>query len=105
MSGALNYDEDVDAIYVQLSNTKAKHTVEFSENINIDFSNSDKVVGVEILSASSELSKIFGHVISKTEIKNILCTVTDYYLQFKNKKTNETANLLLPVYKSPLLSV
>ena len=57
----LEYDKDVDAKYIYiespLKDGKIKKTIELNENIILDFDENDKLVGVEVLSASKVLSK------------------------------------------------
>ena len=57
----LEYDKDVDAAYIYIEypakNGKAKKTIELNENIILDFDEDDKLIGVEVLSASKVLSK------------------------------------------------
>ena len=57
----LEYDKDVDAAYIYiespLKDGKIKKTIELNENIILDFDENDKLVGVEVLSASKVLSK------------------------------------------------
>lgn len=105
----VEYDPEADAISLEVQETKAHYTVEFNEHILVDMSSEGKIVGVEILDASDEISKLFGRVVSKTEIKQLLFNVKQkpdgYSIQFSSpKKNNQIANLLFPVYKSPLIS-
>ncbi len=105
----VDYDPEADAIVLDVNIKKAHHTIEFTEHILIDMSSDGKIVGVEILDASDELSKLFGRAVSKTEIKQLLYQVKqkpdEYSIQFNSpKKNNQVANLLFPVYKSPLIS-
>ena len=57
----LEYDKDVDAAYIYIEypakNGKAKKTIELNENIILYFDEDDKLIGVEVLSASKVLSK------------------------------------------------
>ena len=55
------YDKDMDAAYIYLKypikDGEAKKTRELNENITLDFDESDKLLGVEILNASKMLNK------------------------------------------------
>jgi uncharacterized protein YuzE len=55
------YDKDVDTAYIYLKypikNGEAKKTIGLNENIILDFDESDKLIGVEILNASKVLNK------------------------------------------------
>ena len=104
-----SYDSEADAIFIKLTSEKADITAELTEHILIDFTNEGKIFGIEILDASEELSKLFDRSVDKKEIKKFLCQIDQdakdqYLVQFKAPKTNERATLLIPVYKSPLLS-
>lgn len=105
----VDYDPDADAISVDVNMKKAHRTVELTEHILVDISSDGKVVGLEILDASEEISKIFNRVVSKAEIKQLLCQIkqepdNEYLIQFNSPKKNQVANLLLPIYRSPLIS-
>ena len=105
----VDYDPEADAISFNVNLKKAHYTIELTEHILVDMSNEGKIVGVEILDASDELSKIFSRLVSKAEIKQMLCQVkqkqdNEYLIQFKSPKRNQVVNLLFPVYKSPLIS-
>ena len=55
------YDKEVDAAYIYLKyplkEGEVKNTIELNENIILDFDESQKLIGVEILDASKILSK------------------------------------------------
>ncbi len=57
----LEYDKSADAAYIYLQfpikNGEVKKTVEFKENIILDFNSKHKLVGVEILNASKILTR------------------------------------------------
>jgi uncharacterized protein YuzE len=57
----IEYDKDVDAAYVYLEFPlkagEAKKTVKVKEDINVDFDDKGKLLGVEILNASKHLNK------------------------------------------------
>jgi uncharacterized protein YuzE len=49
------YDKEVDALYIRLGNKKPEGVIEISEGVNIDTTSDDKIVGIEILEASTKL--------------------------------------------------
>jgi uncharacterized protein YuzE len=61
------YDKNVDCAYIYLKypikEGEAKKTIELNHNINLDFDNKDKLIGVEILQASKILNKQALHTI------------------------------------------
>jgi len=52
----VHYDDDVDAIYIKLGNQKPDGVVEISEGVNLDMTDKNKLVGIEILDASKKLN-------------------------------------------------
>ena len=105
----INYDPDADAIAVKVGREKSYVTAELTEHILVDFDYKERVVGVEILDASAELEKLFGRLVSKKEIQQLLVSITqephnEYLLQFKSPQRNQVATLLFPLYKSPILA-
>jgi uncharacterized protein YuzE len=103
-----NYDSDADIIAVEINMQKSDYTIELTEHILVDVTNDMKLVGIEILDASVEISKLFNRIVSKDEMKHLLCKIkqepNEYLVQFQSPKKNESANLLIPLYKSPLIS-
>ncbi|MFA5246920.1 MAG: DUF2283 domain-containing protein [Candidatus Micrarchaeia archaeon] len=103
----LQYDEDNDSLYVRISSKKAFLTVEISPRIGIDVSQSGRQpVGVEILEASKVLSDLFGRIILRQDVRNILCTVTStdaIYLNF-NLDGRQASLAVQKAYQSPLLT-
>jgi uncharacterized protein YuzE len=57
----IEYDREVDALYVRLQEKFVAKTVEVDEGVNIDFDDEGKLVGLEILDATERyaLSDIF----------------------------------------------
>lgn len=57
----LEYDKEVDAAYIYLEQSikdgEVKKTIELNENIILDFDDKGKLLGVEILDASTILNK------------------------------------------------
>ncbi len=105
----IEYDSDADAIAVHVRREKSDITAELTEHISIDMTNGGKVVGLEILDASEEISKLFGRIVGKKEIQHLLCQVIQkpndqYLVQFKSPQNNQLANLLIPLYRSPLIA-
>jgi len=49
------YDDEVDALYIKLSDEPAEGVIEISEGVNIDTTSEDRIVGIEILDASQKL--------------------------------------------------
>ena len=57
----IEYDREVDALYVRLQEKFVAKTVEVDEGINIDFDDGGRLIGLEILDATERyaLSDIF----------------------------------------------
>jgi uncharacterized protein YuzE len=57
----IEYDPEVDALYVRLQEKFVAKTVEVDEGVNIDFDDQGKLIGLEILDATERytLSDIF----------------------------------------------
>ena len=52
----INYDKEVDAVYIQLSKSKPDGVIEVAEGINIDVTSDGKIVGIELLDATQKVS-------------------------------------------------
>ena len=52
----VHYDDEVDAIYIELGNQKPVGVIEISEGVNLDTTTDDKIVGIEILNASKKMN-------------------------------------------------
>ncbi len=52
----VHYDEEVDALYLKLSDQEPEGAIEITEGINIDTTNDGKLVGIEILKASDRIN-------------------------------------------------
>jgi uncharacterized protein YuzE len=103
------YDPDADAIAIGVGMKKTDHGVELTEHIIVDLTRDLKLAGIEILDASAELSKIFNRIVGKNEMKQLLCEIrqepkNEYLVQFKSPQKNERANLLIPIYRSPIIN-
>jgi len=61
----VQYDEEVDALYLKLSDQVPDGVVEISEGVNLDTTAEGRISGIEILSASEEmdLSTILSYTI------------------------------------------
>lgn len=73
------YDEEIDALYLKLSNEEPDGVIEIVEGINIDTTSEGKLAGIEILKASN-----------KFNIETILSYTLDldHNLLGKNRLTN-----------------
>ena len=54
----INYDPEVDALYMHLLEIQAVESEEIAPDIIVDFSEDGKVVGIEILNVSKHLREI-----------------------------------------------
>lgn len=52
----VHYDAEVDAVYIRLGNQEPDGAVEISEGVNLDTTAGNKIVGIEILNASSKMN-------------------------------------------------
>ena len=50
------YDDEVDALYLKLSDEIPEGVIEISEGVNLDTTSGEKIVGIEILHASGWLA-------------------------------------------------
>ena len=50
------YDKETDSAYIELSQEKPTGVVEVSEGVNIDTTDDNKIVGIEVLNASTKFS-------------------------------------------------
>ena len=49
------YDNEVDALYLELGEGRSEGVSELSEGVNLDITANGKLVGIEILNASSKM--------------------------------------------------
>ena len=49
------YDDEVDALYLKLSDETPEGAIEVSEGVNIDTTSDNRIVGIEILNASKRI--------------------------------------------------
>ena len=52
----IEYDKEVDALYVRLQEKYVDRTVEIEEGLNLDFDESGKLIGLEVLDATERYS-------------------------------------------------
>jgi len=52
----VNYDEQVDALYLKLSDQNPDGVIEITEGVNIDTTTDGKLIGIEILNASRKIN-------------------------------------------------
>ncbi|MBI5586275.1 MAG: DUF2283 domain-containing protein [Deltaproteobacteria bacterium] len=52
----IHYDREADAVYIRLGNQKPDGVIEISEGINLDTTQDNKIVGIEILNASQKMN-------------------------------------------------
>jgi uncharacterized protein YuzE len=51
----IHYDNEVDALYLKLSDKIPEGVVEIAEGINLDTTSDNKIIGIEILDASRRI--------------------------------------------------
>ena len=51
----VRYDDEVDAVYLQLSDAVPDGVIEIAEGVNLDTTADGKIAGIEILSASRKM--------------------------------------------------
>lgn len=52
----VHYDEEIDALYLKLSDQNPDGVIEITEGINIDTTADGKLTGIEILKASQKMN-------------------------------------------------
>ena len=52
----ITYDSEADAAYIQFSDLQPAGVVEAEDGINLDMTDDDKLIGIEILDASKKFS-------------------------------------------------
>lgn len=57
----IEYDRDVDALYIRIQEKNVAKTIEINEGLNIDFDDQGKLIGLEVLDATESygLTDIF----------------------------------------------
>ncbi len=51
----VHYDDEVDALYLELGDEAPEGVVEITEGVNLDTTSRGKIVGIEILNASKKI--------------------------------------------------
>jgi len=52
----IEYDKEVDALYIRIQEKEVSKTIEIQEGVNIDIDENSKIVGLEILDATKRYS-------------------------------------------------
>ncbi len=52
----IEYDREVDALYIRIQEKKVSYTRELEEGVNVDFDEESKLIGLEIIGASERYS-------------------------------------------------
>jgi len=57
----IEYDKEVDALYIRIQDEYVARTQEVSEGVNLDFDDQDRLIGLEVIDATKRysLSDIF----------------------------------------------
>ena len=50
----ISYDQEVDAAYIRLSDAQPTGVIEIAEGLNVDVTENDEIVGIEILNAGKK---------------------------------------------------
>jgi uncharacterized protein YuzE len=53
----IEYDKDVDALYIRIQEKKVAQTREIEDGLNVDLDEQGKIIGFEILDATQRYSK------------------------------------------------
>lgn len=67
------YDKEVDALYIQFSDIRPDGVTELTAGVNLDLSEDEKILGIEILDASRkiDMKTILSYIIDTESVKNI----------------------------------
>jgi uncharacterized protein YuzE len=52
----IEYDREVDALYIRIQEKEVSHTKEIEEGVNLDFDEEGKIIGLEIIGATERYS-------------------------------------------------
>lgn len=52
----IEYDKEVDALYIRIQEKDGARTQEVSDGVNLDFDDKGRLIGLEVLSASKRYS-------------------------------------------------
>ncbi|MDO8744445.1 MAG: DUF2283 domain-containing protein [Candidatus Brocadiaceae bacterium] len=50
----IEYDKEVDSLYIRIQEKEVSHTKELEEGINLDMDNEGKIIGLEIIGATEK---------------------------------------------------
>lgn len=53
----IEYDKEVDALYIRIQEKYVKRTKEIEEGINLDFDEDGKIIGLEIIGAKERYNQ------------------------------------------------
>ena len=53
----IEYDQEVDALYIRIQEKVISHTKELDEGINLDFDEEGKIIGLEIIGAKERYNQ------------------------------------------------
>jgi uncharacterized protein YuzE len=63
----IEYDKEVDALYIRIQEKKVARTQEVSDGVNLDFDGEGRLIGLEVLGASRRYSSSYIFNLSDTE--------------------------------------
>ena len=58
----IEYDPEVDALYIELRDVYADHSIDIEEGVSVDLDADGHIVGLEILDASERLKESLSHM-------------------------------------------
>lgn len=64
----LQYDKQVDALYIRLNDRRYVESDEISDGVIFDYDSKGKIIGIEILDASEKFPKGFSNELIKSKI-------------------------------------
>ena len=64
----ITYDRQVDALYIQLTETRPSHGVDIEEGVTVDVDAQGHIIGIEILDASERLGKEHLHSVTLKDL-------------------------------------
>mgnify|MGYP001608433316 CR=1 FL=1 len=64
----ITYDREVDALYIQLTETKPARGMDIEEGVTVDLDAQGHMVGIEILDASERLGKAQLHSVTLKDL-------------------------------------
>ncbi len=67
----IEYDKEVDALYIRIQEKKVARTKEIEEGVNVDLDENGKVIGLEIIGATERYSR---EDIFKLSTENLMMT-------------------------------